>query len=54
MENFARKKKNGQIKGPISNLWLILYYTVQLIIPDVFFPNFKIIGQTVPEESLTK
>ena len=29
------RKKNGQIKGLISNMWLVLYYTVQLVIPDV-------------------
>ena len=33
-ENFVRKK-NGQIKGLISHMWLILEYTVQLVIPDV-------------------
>ena len=26
------RKKNGQIKGLISNMWLILCYTVQLVI----------------------
>ena len=30
-EDFVRKK-NGQIKGLISNMWLILCYTVQLVI----------------------
>ena len=30
-ENFVRKK-NGQIKGLISHMWLILCYTVQLVI----------------------
>ena len=34
-ENFVREKENGQIKGLISNMWLILEYTVQLVIPDV-------------------
>ena len=29
-------KKNGQIKGLIKNMWLILCYTIQLIIPDVY------------------
>ena len=33
-ENFVRKK-NEQIKGLISHMWLILEYTVQLVIPDV-------------------
>ena len=27
--------KNGQIKGLISHMWLILEYTVQRVIPDV-------------------
>ena len=31
-ENFVREKENGQIKGLISNMWLILCYTVQLVI----------------------
>ena len=31
-ENFVERKKNGQIKGLISNMWLILCYTVQLVI----------------------
>ena len=29
------RKKNEQIKGLISNMWLNLEYTVQLVIPDV-------------------
>ena len=29
------RKKNEQIKGLISQMWLILEYTVQLVIPDV-------------------
>ena len=32
--NLLERKKNGQIKGLISNMWLILLYTVQLVIPD--------------------
>ena len=34
-------------------MWLILEYTVQLVIPDVV-PNFKILSQVVSEKSLTK
>ena len=30
-----KRKKKGQIKGLISNIWLILLYTVQPVIPDV-------------------
>ena len=29
------RKKNGQIKGLISNIWLIFYCTLQLVISDV-------------------
>ena len=43
MEFLLERKKNRQIKGLISNMWLILKYTVQLVIPDV-----------VAEKSLTK
>ena len=35
MEKLLERKKNGQIKGLISHMWLILKYTVQSIIPDV-------------------
>ena len=45
--------KIGQIKGLISNMRLILLYTVEIVINDVR-PNFKILGQVVPEKSLTK
>ena len=31
-EILLERKKNGQIKGLISNMWLILSYTVQLVI----------------------
>ena len=34
-ENFVREKKKVQIKGLISQMWLIFEYTVQLVIPDV-------------------
>ena len=51
--NLMERKKTGQIKELISNLWLILLYTVQLLISDVY-TNFKILGQVVPEKSLTK
>ena len=44
------RKKNGQIKGLISNMWLNFLYTVQLVISDVC----KILGQVVLEKSLTK
>ena len=35
MGKLLERKKNGQIKGLISNMWLILSYTVQLVIADV-------------------
>ena len=35
MEKMLERKKNGQIKGLISQMWLILLYTVQPVIPDV-------------------
>ena len=34
-EIFWERKKNGQIQELISNMWLILCYTVQLVIPNV-------------------
>ena len=53
MEKLFERKKKGQIKGLISHMWLILLYTVQPVIPDIV-PNFEILGQVVPEKSLTK
>ena len=35
MEKLLERKKNGQIKGLISPMWLILSYTVQPVIPNV-------------------
>ena len=35
MEKLLERKKNGQIKGLISHMWLILLYTVQPVILDV-------------------
>ena len=42
-----------QIKGMISNMWLILLYIVEIVINEVL-PSFKILGQVVPEKSLKK
>ena len=54
MENFIGKK-NGQIKGLVSNMWLILYYTTQLVLPyPTFVPNLKILSQVFAEKVLTK
>ena len=41
MEKLLERKKNGQIKGLLSHMWLILLYTVKPVIPDVCtkFPN---------------
>ena len=55
MVHFIGKKKNGQIKGQslISNMWLILCYTVQLTYPT-FVPNLIIVSQVVAEEPVTE
>ena len=42
-----------QIKGMISNMWLILLYIVEIVINEVL-PSFKILGQVVQEKSLKK
>ena len=41
MEKMLERKKNGQIKGLISHMWLILLYTVQPTIPDVSTPRLN-------------
>ena len=35
MAKLLESKKNRQIKGLISHMWLILYHTVQPVMPDV-------------------
>ena len=52
--NSFERKKNAQIKGQISNMWLHFLYTVQLVISDVCtnFQNSR--PEVVPEKSLTK
>ena len=52
----SQKKKNGQRNRLISTMWLILLYTVQLIITKYFdfIPNFKILSQAAPKRPLTK
>ena len=35
MEKLLERKENGEIKGLIKHMWLILKYTVQPVIPDV-------------------
>ena len=47
------KKKNDQIKGLISNMWLFLVtqYNPSL---SSFVPNFRILSQVVAEKYLTK
>ena len=47
------RKKNVQIKGLISNMWLFFYYTVQSSLPT-FVPNFRALSQAVAEKSLTE
>ena len=51
MEILLERKKNGQIKGLVSHMWLILLYNFSYL---MFVPNFKVLGQVVPEKSLTK
>ena len=46
-------KKTGQIKGLISNMWLI-FYTQSNLSYLMFVPNFKILGQVILEKSFTK
>ena len=47
----SKKRKIGQIKGLISNMWLILYTQYNLSLPN-FVPNFRILSQVVHEKSL--
>ena len=35
MAKLLERKKNRQIKGLISHMWLILYHTVQPVMPDI-------------------
>ena len=54
MKHFIGKnRKNEQIKGLISNMWLIICYMTQLVIPNVV-PNLIILSQVVAEKSLTE
>ena len=50
---YWKERRIGQIKGLKSNMWLILLYTLELVINEVV-PNFKILGQVVNKKSLTK
>ena len=47
------RKKNGQIKGLISNMWLI-FNTHYNLSYQMFVQNFKVLCQVVPEKPLTK
>ena len=50
-----KRKKNEQIKGLISNMWMLFCYTIQLItIKLCIIHNFKILTQVVAEKSLTE
>ena len=53
MEKLLERKKKGQIKGLISHMWLF-FYTQYNLSNLMFVPNFKNLGQVVPEKSLTK
>ena len=35
MAKLLKRKKNRQIKGLISHMWLILYHTAQPVMPDI-------------------
>ena len=45
--------KNGQIKGLISNMWLVFVTQHNLSYPT-FVPNLIILSQVVAEKSLTE
>ena len=45
-----RERKNGQIKGLISNMWLFFYISSL----TGFLPNFRILSHVVAEKSLTE
>ena len=48
------RKKNEQIKGLISNMWLFLFVTQYNSSLSSFVPNLRILTQVVAEKSLTK
>ena len=47
------RQKNEEIYGQISNMLLILCYTVQLSYQN-FVPSLIILSQVIPEKSLTE
>ena len=51
-ENFVGKKKNGQIKGLISNMCFFITQCNSLL--SRFVPNFRILSQVCAEKSLTE
>ena len=61
-ENFEKilleKKKNGQIKGLISNMWLLFFFVFFVTLYNSslssIVPNFRILSQAVAEKSLTE
>ena len=48
------RKKNEQIKGLISNMWLFVFVTQYNSSLSSFVPNFRILTQVVAEKSLTE
>ena len=48
------RKKNEQIKGLISNVWLFFVVTQNNLSLSSFVPNFRILSQVVAEKSLTE
>ena len=49
-----KRKKNEEIKGLISNMWLFFVVTQYNSSLSSFVPNFRILSQVVAEKSLTE
>ena len=52
-EILFERKKNEEIKGLINNIRLILFYTLQLVIPNLC-TKFIILSQVLAEKTLTE
>ena len=53
-ENLLGEKEKSTNKAMISSSRLILFYTIQQAIHNIFVSNFKILGTVVPEKSFDK
>ena len=54
-KGFIMRMKNEEMKGMISISMLILFYTIQQVIPNICTVlTFRILGAVVPEKSLTQ